>query len=149
MISKENIYNNMIRMVKVPSVSGTIKEIQAAYKIRELLYEIPYFNQRKDAVKLIPLENDPFGRCIVTAFMDLNPDYQETIILTGHYDVVDVEEYGHLKDKAYDVEEITKCINQISLDEDSLKDFKSGEWLFGRGTADMKYGHALCFEALL
>ena len=148
MISKENIYNNMIRMVKVPSVSGTIKEIQAAYKIRELLYEIPYFNQRKDAVKLVPLENDPFGRCIVTAFMDLNPDYQETIILTGHYDVVDVEEYGHLKDKAYDVEEITKCINQISLDEDSLKDFKSGEWLFGRGTADMKYGHALCIELL-
>ena len=25
----------------------------------------------------------------------------------------------------------------------SLRDFESGQWLFGRGTADMKYGHAL------
>lgn len=148
MISKENIYNNMIRLAMVPSVSGTIKEVEAAYEIRDMLYEIPYFNHHRDEVRLIPLENDPLGRCIVTAYMDLNRECEETIILTGHYDVVDVEEYGHLKDKAYDVEEITKCINQIPLDEDSLKDFKSGEWLFGRGTADMKYGHALCIELL-
>lgn len=148
MIRKENIYKNMLRLVEVPSVSGTDKEVQAAYKLQELLYEIPYFDRHSDSVKLVPLENDPFGRCIVTAYLDLDPDCQDTVILTGHYDVVDVEEYGHLMDVAYDVEKITECINRMPLDQDSLKDFESGEWLFGRGTADMKYGHALCIELL-
>lgn len=148
MINERSIYNNMLRLVEVPSVSGTVREVQAAYKLQELLYEIPYFERHKEAVKLIPLENDPFGRCIVIAYLDLDPNCPDTVILTGHYDVVDVEEYGHLMDKAYDVESITRCINQMPLDEDSLKDFESGEWLFGRGTADMKYGHALCIELL-
>lgn len=148
MINKENIYNNLLRLVEVPSVSGTIEEVKAAYKIEELLYEIPYFNMHRENVRMIPIEGDPFGRCIVTAYLDLEPDCPETVILTGHYDVVDVEEYGHLMDKAYNVEEITKCINHMPLDEDSRRDFESGEWLFGRGTADMKYGHALCIELL-
>ena len=148
MINKENIYKNLLKLVEVPSVSGTLQEVLGAYKIQELLYEIPYFNLHRDEVKLIPLENDPFGRYIVSAYLDLEPSCQETVILTGHYDVVDVEEYGHLIDKAYNVEEITKCINQMPLDRDSQKDFESGEWLFGRGTADMKYGHALCIELL-
>lgn len=148
MINKDNIYKNLIRLVEVPSISGTIHEVEAAYKIQELLYEIPYFDLHRDQVKLIPLDNDPFGRYIVSAYLDLEPDCQETVILTGHYDVVDVDEYGHLLDKAYKAEEITKCINQMPLDPDSLKDFESGEWLFGRGTADMKYGHALCIELL-
>ena len=148
MINKENIYKNLLKLVEVPSVSGTLQEVLGAYKIQELLYEIPYFNLHRDEVKLIPLENDPFGRYIVSAYLDLEPSCQETVILTGHYDVVDVEEYGHLIDKAYNVEEITSCINQMPLDRDSQKDFESGEWLFGRGTADMKYGHALCIELL-
>lgn len=148
MMNSENIYKNLLKLVEVPCVSGTPEEVSGAYKIQELLYEIPYFKENKDNVKLIPLEDDPFGRFIVTAYLDMNPNCQDTVILTGHYDVVDLEEYGHLMDKAYNVEEITKCINQMPLDEDSRKDFESGEWLFGRGTADMKYGHALCIELL-
>ena len=148
MINKENMYNNMLRMVEVPGVSGTESEKMTAYKIEELLREIPYFRDHPENVKLIPLVDDPFERSIVTGFMELNPGYPDTVILTGHYDVVDVEEFGHLQDIAYNVEEITKRINEMPLDEDSQKDFESGEWIFGRGTADMKYGHALCMELM-
>ena len=94
MINKENIYNNLLRLVEVPSISGTIGEVKAAYRIEELLYEIPYFSLHRENVRLIPIEGDPFDRCIVTAYLDLEPDCPETVILTGHYDVVDVEEYG-------------------------------------------------------
>ena len=148
MINKENMYNNMLRMVEVPGVSGTESEKMTAYKVEELLREIPYFQGHPENVKLIPLVDDPFERSIVTAFMELNPGCPDTVILTGHYDVVDVEEFGHLQDIAYNVEEITKRINEMPLDEDSQKDFESGEWIFGRGTADMKYGHALCMELM-
>ena len=148
MINKENMYNNMLRMVEVPGISGTESEKMTAYKVEELLREIPYFRDHPENVKLIPLVDDPFERSIVTGFMELNPDCPDTVILTGHYDVVDVEEFGHLQDIAYNVEEITKRINEMPLDEDSQKDFESGEWIFGRGTADMKYGHALCMELM-
>ena len=128
MINKENMYNNMLRMVEVPGVSGTEFEKMTAYKVEELLREIPYFRDHPENVKLIPLVDDPFERSIVTAFMELNLGCPDTVILTGHYDVVDVEEFGHLQDIAYNVEEITKRINEMPLDEDSQKDFESGEW---------------------
>lgn len=57
--------------------------------------------------------------------MELNPGCPDTVILTGHYDVVDVEEFGHLQDIAYNVEEITKRINEMPLDEDSQKTLKA------------------------
>jgi len=138
----------MKTLIKTPSVSGTNQEMTAAYKLIELLYEIPYFNNNRENVQLVPLVDDPFNRSIVTAYLEIKPDCLDAVILTGHFDVVDVEEYGHLKDIAYDVEAVTKRINEMPLDEDSKKDFESGEWLFGRGTADMKFGHALCLELL-
>jgi arginine utilization protein RocB len=148
MIDKSNILKNLKRLVSVSSISGTEEENRMAQEVQKLLYEIPYFNEHRDAVKLVPLNKDPLSRSIVTAFWECHPKCDKTVILTGHYDVVDVEEYGHLKDKAYDIEAITKCIYEMPLDPDSKKDFESGEWLFGRGTADMKYGHALCLELL-
>ncbi len=148
MIHKNNIYRNLIRLAAVPSVSGTEQEARAAYLLRDMLCDIPYFQRQPGNVRLIPLENDPLGRSIVTAFWENPSPCPDTVILTGHYDVVDVEEYGHLKDIAYDAEAVTARISEMPLDEDSRKDWESGEWIFGRGTADMKYGHALCLELL-
>ena len=73
---------------------------------------------------------------------------EDTVILTGHYDVVDVEEYGSLKEYAFDLDEINARIQELPMDDDSRKDLASGEWIFGRGTADMKFGHALCIELM-
>ncbi len=148
MMDKNAIYRNMKRLVEAPGISGTETEAATAYQVESLLREIPYFQRHPDDVTLIPLENDPFGRSIVTAFLPLAPNRSDTVILTGHYDVVDVEEYGHLKDIAFQIEEITKRIDEMPLDADSQRDFESGEWIFGRGTADMKYGLALCIELL-
>lgn len=148
MIQKDRIYETMKRLVAVPTVSGTREEAQGARALQELLYEIPYFAEHKETVKLVPLRNDPLHRSIVTAFLDLHPNNPNTVILSGHYDVVDVEEFGPLQDIAYDVEAVTKRIGEMPIDEDTRKDWASGEWLFGRGTADMKYGHALCLELL-
>lgn len=148
MIKKENIYDNMKFLVKVPGISGTPSEAQVADSIADLLMEIPYFNEHEENVKLIPVKGDPLGRSIVTAYMELSPENPDVIILTGHYDVVDVEEYGSLKEQAFDLDEINAKIHQLPMDEDSRKDLESGKWIFGRGTADMKFGHALCLELL-
>ena len=148
MIEKKRLYNTLQELVAVPGVSGTEAEIKTAHKIEELLYNIPYFKNHREEVRLIPLENDPLDRVVVTAYLESKVKTSKTIILTGHYDVVDVEEYGQLKNIAFDIESITKRIGELPLDEDSRKDFESGEWIFGRGTADMKCGISLCLELL-
>ncbi|MCR5481898.1 MAG: M20/M25/M40 family metallo-hydrolase [Clostridia bacterium] len=148
MINKKRMYENMLRLIRVPSTSGTADEIKGAYEIEKILKEIPYFAENPDNVRLVPLKNDPLERVIVTAYLQCCPKSGKTVILTGHYDVVETDEYGQLADIAYDVEEITKRINELPLDEDSRKDYESGQWFFGRGTADMKFGHALCIELL-
>lgn len=148
MIDKNRIYENMKRLVAVPGVSGTEEERKTAEELEKMLFEIPYFQTHRENVKLLPVKDDILNRSIVTAYLECCPQSRKVIILTGHYDVVDVEEFGHLQDIAYDVEAITKAVDQMPLDEDSRKDYESGEWVFGRGTADMKYGHALCLELL-
>ncbi len=148
MIDGKRIYENMKRLVAVPSTSGTGEEVNAAYKLWELLREIPYFAEHSENVQLVPIEGDPFGRCLVAAYLECAPGKAETVILSGHYDVVDTEEYGSLQDIAYDVEAITERINELYINDECKKDYESGRWLFGRGTADMKYGHALCLELL-
>ena len=63
-----------------------------------------------------------------------------TVILTGHYDVVDTEEYGDFQSYAYDVEawklaqgkELETLMSM--LPEEARADFETEEWLFGRGT---------------
>ena len=148
MIDKQRLYNRMVRMVEAPSISGTPEEMTAARRIEELLYEIPYFQEHKDAVMRVPVKNDPLQRELVAAYLELAPGCPDTVILTGHYDVVDVDEFGPLKDIAFDVEKITAQIGQLHMDDASRKDLESGEWLFGRGTADMKIGHALSLELM-
>lgn len=72
----------------------------------------------------------------------------DTVILTGHYDVVDTDEFAQLKDIAFDMDAITARIGELPMSEECRQDYESGDWLFGRGSADMKFGHALIIELL-
>jgi arginine utilization protein RocB len=61
----------------------------------------------------------------------------------GHFDVVDTDVCGSLRPWAFDPAEYTKRVGGIDLSEDVRKDLDSGNYLFGRGVADMKTGLAL------
>lgn len=148
MPDKERIYEYLNRLVAVPSISGTEDEVLAADKIYELISEIPYFSLNRDNLMRIPIEGDPFNRVLVAAFLESADKSEDTVILTGHYDVVDVEEFGVLKDIAFDMEAVTERIIELPLSDEVRKDYESGEYYFGRGTLDMKYGHAASIELL-
>lgn len=147
MIDKANIRRNLSRLMAAKSISGTADEIQGAEVILDMLRELDYFKAHSENIFTVPVAGDPLGRYIVAALMCGNAA-GDTIILTGHYDVVDADEYAQLKDIAFDMDSITARIGELPMSEECRQDYESGDWLFGRGSADMKFGHALIIELL-
>lgn len=148
MIDKANIRRNLSRLMAAKSISGTAEEIQGAEVILDMLRELDYFKAHSENIFTVPVAGDPLGRYIVAALMCGGGAAGDTVILTGHYDVVDADEFAQLKDIAFDMDAITARIGELPMSEECRQDYESGDWLFGRGSADMKFGHALIIELL-
>ena len=90
------------------------------------------------------LHEADLGRQTVTALYK-HPEAKETIVLISHFDTVQTEEYGILEPLAFNPEELTKKLfeHKDELPEDARNDLETGNYLFGRGTMDMKMGLAL------
>ena len=139
--SKSKLTELLNRLVKVPSVSGTTKEQGMAEEVHNILYEIPYFQSHSEYLDINKLPHDKLDRSYVTAL--LKGKGRNTVILLHHHDVVDTEDYGSLKQHAFDTDSITNKMHDFDLPEEARCDLKSGEWIFGRGVMDMKAGAAL------
>ena len=148
MIDKANIRRNLSRLMAAKSISGTAEEIQGAEVILDMLRELDYFKAHSENIFTVPVAGDPLGRYIVAALMCGGGAAGDTVILTGHYDVVDTDEFAQLKDIAFDMDAITARRGELPMSEECRQDYESGDWLFGRGSADMKFGHALIIELL-
>lgn len=77
---------------------------------------------------------------------------RRTIVLTGHFDVVPVSDYGALEPLAFSTErllpEIVARLRRSGESPLALADFESGEFLPGRGLLDMKAGLAAGIAAM-
>lgn len=66
------------------------------------------------------------------------------MILFHHHDTVDIEDFGNLKEFAFDNVALKKALASASLGQDVLDDIAANnEWQFGRGSCDMKAALAL------
>jgi len=74
----------------------------------------------------------------------------KTVILLSHYDTVGIEEYGAEASLAFDPITFTEHLKSHpdKLNEQAKIDLLSGDYLFGRGCADMKWGLNAGIEAL-
>lgn len=145
---RDNILDTLERLVHIPGISGTKFENDTAVEIYNMLKEIPYLNINSENVIMHKINGDIYGRHFITALLKGKNPSNRTIVLTGHYDVVGIEEFGQLKEFAFNIKEYTKKVRELNLSEDAARDLKSGDWIFGRGSADMKYGLALEIEIL-
>jgi arginine utilization protein RocB len=137
----ETLRSLLCELVGWQSRTRTDGEIKFAYNLKLKLLELEYFQVIPSRVML---HETGSGRNAVTALYK-NDDVVETIVLISHFDTVGTEEYGDLEPLAYHPEELTTALlNRIEeLPIDSRADLQSGEYLFGRGTMDMKMGLAL------
>lgn len=143
--------NLLLELCGVPSISGTSEEINMAKKLHEVIMRISYFKNNRFSSGIIPIKNDPLERSYVYGLMEGKAGSKKTVVLLSHFDVVDIENYGALKDFAFDPVQYTRLLKDdpgISLSEEARADLDSGDYIFGRGTMDMKFGIALDVEIM-
>jgi len=120
--------------------------------LHALLAQLPYFRRHPEYIRLQPTTADPFERYVLLALVrGIGPP---TLILTGHYDVVGVENYGSLADVAAQPEALLPRLvaslrsaaaqgdGLSPADQLALDALLSGDFLPGRGLLDMKSGLA-------
>ncbi|WP_037372384.1 M20/M25/M40 family metallo-hydrolase [Anaerovorax odorimutans] len=150
-MKKNRILSNLLRLCSVPSISETNGEIDIAHEIYKILNEINYFKNNPEMVKVCPMNGDPYNRSFVYALMKSEKKNSKTIILLSHFDVVGIEDFGILKELAFDPIAYTQKLkdnSQIQMSEEARADLESGDYLFGRGIMDMKFGIAADIEIL-
>ncbi|WP_085523437.1 M20/M25/M40 family metallo-hydrolase [Tuberibacillus sp. Marseille-P3662] len=144
--SKEQLTRLLTQLVEFPSITHSDAEIAISEYIQLRLSEWLYFQEHPDQLALHPTKD---GRKLVSALFK-HPSSKKTIVLLSHMDVVDVEDYGEWKNLAFRPQELTDTFykNIAQIPEDVQKDMAQGEWLFGRGSMDMKAGLSLQLSLL-
>jgi arginine utilization protein RocB len=124
-----------------PSVTGSADEAAYAEKLARYLSQF-------DTVWTSPIPDDPRSN----VFALKRGRSRRTIVLTGHFDVVPVNDYGALESLAFSAErllpEIMARLRRTGENPLALADFESGEYLPGRGLLDMKAGLAAGIAAM-
>jgi len=97
------------KLVSIASVNTTPGERDIACFIESYLRDIPYFKEHQDQVIIQKLKNDFLDRRNVFALIKGEKGKsKDTIILHGHMDTVDIEDFGKLKEFAFDCDELMK-----------------------------------------
>ncbi|WP_181350017.1 M20/M25/M40 family metallo-hydrolase [Thalassobacillus sp. CUG 92003] len=136
--SKQQLVDLLCSIVEHPSITGSDEEIAVVEYLQYLLGTTSYFQSNPHHLQLHPLKD---GRQFISALVKQS-DAAETVILISHVDVVGVGDYASYENIAFRPRELTKELhkNINGLPQGAAEDLASGDWLFGRGTMDMKAG---------
>ncbi|HEY0607781.1 MAG TPA: M20/M25/M40 family metallo-hydrolase [Herpetosiphonaceae bacterium] len=136
-----------LQLVRLPSVTNTPGETEFPQRLYDLLARLPYFQAHPENLWLERTTNDLHER--YNLFALVRGSTPATVVLAGHYDVVSIDNYGHLAPWAYDPEALLpRLIAELQADCRSeadhlaLRDLQGGDFLPGRGVLDMKSGLA-------
>lgn len=128
------------QLCPIPSVSTSPGEGQIAQEIQRLLAQLPLFQEQPGNLILEKVPGTAHAQ-VVAAFVP--GQGRETVLLLNHHDVVDTGDYGPFRELAYNPRELTAKLDPQLVPPEAQADLASGEWLFGRGVMDMKFGLAM------
>lgn len=137
--------------IREQSITGTAQERRGGLFLEKILKENEYFKAHPRHLVRLSLKEDPYERFSLGALYEGKS--KEAVLLFGHYDVVDVENYGDKKEMAFCDADLKKAFLKDSKTPKEVRlDIESQNFLFGRGSADMKMGlyvHLKVLEALI
>ncbi len=132
-------------MVAIPSINKSEGgETAAAQYVYDYYAGLPYFAERPAQLKFVQTKDDFVERYNTIAWVKgTKGESKRTVILMGHVDTVGVDDYGTIRDYAFNTKELPEKLREtFDLPQAVLDDMDSGEYMFGRGTLDMKAGVA-------
>lgn len=142
-----------LELVSVPSVNGTPQEAAFGRWLAGRLAAVPAFAGEGSGVWTIPVPGDPRGRVSVAALA--RGRGPATVVLTGHFDTVRVDDYGELAPLATRPRELKAALlarlrqeAATPAEELARDDLAGGDFLPGRGLLDMKSGLAAGLAAV-
>lgn len=133
-----------LSLVAFPSINGTPGEAAMGDKLAEILRTLPA--RRPIEVSTVPADHDPLHRPVVFGRLR-GRGGRTAVLMLGHYDVVDVQDFGQLRDLAFDPLALTRWYGEHGAGE-IREAAQSGDYLFGRGVLDMKGGIATCIATI-
>lgn len=149
MLPEEKIEAITKSLVALNSINGTLGEGKKADYIKDMIKSFPYFQENPSHVWEQAIPEDPYGRKNIFAFIGGNGESLNTVIYHAHLDTVGIEDFGPLKDIAFDSDRLAEYFSNYEFDRDVQRDARSGEWMFGRGSVDMQSGIAVHLANLL
>ncbi|RNF38392.1 M20/M25/M40 family metallo-hydrolase [Planococcus salinus] len=137
----EKMTDLLCEMVSWESVYLTQGEIDFPKKAKAKLENLVYFQENPHLLELGEVNWD---RTFLTALYK-HEEARDTVVLLSHFDTVSTEDYGVLQPLACKPRELTSALHdrKETLREEVRRDLESGDYLFGRGTMDMKAGLTL------
>ncbi|MFZ5813945.1 MAG: M20/M25/M40 family metallo-hydrolase [Bacillota bacterium] len=120
-------------LVETPSVVGTEGEVTIARNLYDMLSSWPYFQQHPDYLRLCRTHDDTRERYNVIALVRgqrAPAAGARTVLLMGHFDTVDIQDYGPLMHLACRPEPLAAATGAPA------------GYMVGRGSLDMKSGDA-------
>ncbi|APM38122.1 M20/M25/M40 family metallo-hydrolase [Clostridium kluyveri] len=140
----EEIEKLTIELINIPSINNSIGERNICNRISEYINNIEYFKEHKEYTFQVSLNEDPYRRVNVFALLRGEGGFSnKTVILHGHVDTVGIENFGGLAEYAFDSKSLNEKLKELDLPKEIKNDLHSGDWIFGRGAADMKSGVAV------
>jgi len=140
-------------LTAIPSVTGSADEASFAAKLEALLRGCPAFAGRADRIWQIPVPGGRHPRACVLGL--LRGRGKRTVVLTGHFDTVEIDCYGELKPLALDPHALRPALLEqlrrepaTAANERAIADLESGTFIPGRGLLDMKAGLAIALAVI-
>ena len=137
-------------MLKIPCITASPQEDLGAQFIHKHLSALPYFKEHPEDLLMLdtPLEGDPRPLHSIIARVRPARPSKKAVLLVGHFDVVEISMYGDARDYAFDPDELARRLDRALLSPEALADLDSGDYIFGRGSMDMKAGLSIEMELL-